>query len=167
MTKKLFVVFAVVAVMAGCKSKPVETPVDQTPVTGQGGESVVESPMSFDAQGSDSGKIDGLVTIHFDYDKSALTSDAKKKLQGNADWIKKNSKVKVQIEGHCDSRGTIEYNLALGERRANSVKAYLVSLGVPATRLTTISYGEEKPVATGESEEAYSKNRRANFVPLQ
>ena len=74
---------------------------------------------------------------------------------------------RVQIEGHTDSRGSIEYNLALGERRANAVKSYLQSLGIPAARLKTISYGKERPLVTGESEDAWSKNRRANFVPVQ
>ena len=71
------------------------------------------------------------------------------------------------IRDSCDSRGTIEYNVALGERRANAVKAYMVSLGIAADRLSTISYGKEKPIATGDSEDAWSKNRRANFVPAQ
>jgi peptidoglycan-associated lipoprotein len=72
----------------------------------------------------------------------------------------------LQIEGHCDSRGSIEYNLALGERRAKSVRAYLVNLGVSAKRLSVISYGKEKPIVQGDSEEAMAKNRRANFLPL-
>lgn len=122
--------------------------------------------MSFDATGSDSGKISGLQSVHFDYDSSTLTQETRKQLSDNAEWIKKNTKTTVQIEGHCDSRGSVEYNLALGERRAKAVKNYLVSLGVDAKRMTIISYGEEKPIATGDSEEAYAKNRRANFVPL-
>jgi len=72
----------------------------------------------------------------------------------------------IQIEGHCDSRGSIEYNLALGERRAKSVKAYLVSLGIEANRLNIISFGEEKPLADGDTESAHAQNRRANFVPI-
>lgn len=123
--------------------------------------------MNFDAQGSDSNKIAGLSTIYFDYDKSSLSAASREALKGNAEWIKKNSKVTVQIEGHTDSRGSIEYNLALGERRANAVKSYLQSLGVSAGRIKTISYGKERPLVTGESEEAWSKNRRANFVPVQ
>jgi peptidoglycan-associated lipoprotein len=95
-----------------------------------------------------------------------LSSETRKDLAENAEWIKANPKVTVQIEGHCDSRGSVEYNLALGERRAKAVKNYLVSLGLNSKRMTIISYGEEKPVATGDSEEAYAKNRRANFVPL-
>lgn len=122
--------------------------------------------MNFDAAGSDSGKIDGLNTIYFDYDKSALTATAKKTLAGNVAWMKSKSGSKMQIEGHCDARGSIEYNLSLGERRAQAVKAYMVSLGIAGNRLSVISYGKEKPVAMGDSEDAYSKNRRANFLPL-
>ena len=123
------------------------------------------TPMSFDAAGSDSGKIDGLKTVNFEFDKSSLSASSKKVIQGNVEWMKNNAKTKVQIEGHCDSRGSIEYNVALGERRANAVKDYMISLGIPAARLATISYGEEKPVVSGENEEAWAKNRRANFVP--
>lgn len=122
--------------------------------------------MNFDPAGSDSGKINGLVTVQFEYDRSTLTSEAKKDLAGNAEWIKSNPSSSIQIEGHCDNRGTIEYNLALGERRAQAVKNYLVGLGVPTARLNVISYGEEKPLVDGESEEAWSKNRRANFLPM-
>ena len=121
--------------------------------------------MAFDAQGSDGGKINGLVSVNFDYDSSTLTTESRRHLAENAEWIK-NNKATVQVEGHCDSRGSGEYNLALGERRAKSVKSYLASLGVDSKRLTIISYGEEKPIASGDSEEAYGKNRRVNFVPL-
>lgn len=119
----------------------------------------------FNAQGSDSGNIAGLVSVHFDYDSSTLSTESRRQLADNAEWIKSN-KATVQIEGHCDSRGSGEYNLALGERRAKAVKGYLVSLGVDSKRMTIISYGEEKPLATGDSEDAYAKNRRVNFVPL-
>jgi peptidoglycan-associated lipoprotein len=166
MLRKLAFAVLAVAVVAGCSSKKKATDVESTPVTTP--ETAVEStPMNFDATGSDSGKIPGLETVHFEYDKSSISADNKKILQGNAEWVKKNGNYKVQIEGHCDNRGTIEYNLALGERRANAVKAYLVSLGVPAARLSVISYGKEKPVEQGDSEAAYVKNRRANFVPVQ
>jgi peptidoglycan-associated lipoprotein len=127
---------------------------------------VASQDISFDATGSDSGKINGLHTVHFELDSSTLTTETRRQLSENAEWIKANPKVTVQIEGHCDSRGSVEYNLALGERRAKAVKNYMVSLGIDSKRLTIISYGEEKPVAQGDSEEAYAKNRRANFVPL-
>ncbi|PIT99952.1 MAG: peptidoglycan-associated lipoprotein [Bdellovibrionales bacterium CG10_big_fil_rev_8_21_14_0_10_45_34] len=127
---------------------------------------VASQAMNFEAAGSDSGKIDGLHTVNFDYDTADLSSDAKSKLSQNADWIKARAAVTVQIEGHCDERGSIEYNLALGERRAKAAKAYLVSLGVPAKQMTIISYGEEKPLVMGDSDSDFAKNRRANFVPL-
>ena len=154
----------------GCKGRDKSTTDsnmggDGTPVVQD--TSVDSTPMNFDAQGSDSNKIAGLSTVYFDYDKSTLSGTSREALKGNAEWMKANTKVNVQIEGHTDSRGSIEYNLALGERRANSVKAYLQSLGVPASRLKTISYGKERPLVSGESEDAWSKNRRANFVPVQ
>lgn len=158
---------AAMALVIGCKSKPKttdESTISSTPTTDT---AIDSTPMSFDATGSDSGKIPGLETVHFGYDKANISAEDKRILQGNADWMKKNTTYKVQIEGHCDNRGTIEYNLALGERRANAVKAYLASLGVPAARLSVISYGKEKPVEQGDSESAYAKNRRANFVPVQ
>jgi peptidoglycan-associated lipoprotein len=142
---------------------------DEAPVGGAEGSTldsnIGSQDMSFDAQGSDGGKITGLVSVHFDYDSSTLSTESRRQLAENADWIKTN-KATVQVEGHCDSRGSAEYNLALGERRAKAVKNYLVSLGVDSKRMTIISYGEEKPLISGDSEEAYAKNRRVNFVPL-
>lgn len=122
--------------------------------------------MSFDPMGSDSGNIKGLKTVHFEYDDASLTTGARKTLAENAEWIKSNGNTTVQIEGHCDSRGSVEYNLALGERRAKSVANYLGTLGIDKKRLTIISYGKEKPIASGEGEAIWAKNRRANFVPL-
>lgn len=102
--------------------------------------------------------------IHFDYDSSELTAAAKTLLKDKAAWLTENASASVTIEGHCDERGTTEYNLALGERRATTVKAYLVDLGIAAARMNTISYGEEKPVDTGKTELAYTMNRRAHFA---
>jgi peptidoglycan-associated lipoprotein len=156
----------ILGLVAGCKSKPKAT--DQDLQSAPGAAATIDStPLSFDTAGSDSGKIDGLKTVYFPYDKSSLEAQAKKDLAGNAEWLKARPGIKLQIEGHCDERGTIEYNVALGERRANTVKAHLVSLGIPSDRLSTISYGEEKPLVTGDSESVWTKNRRANFVPLQ
>ncbi len=107
---------------------------------------------------------EALRDVNFDFDKSDITSTARSILQDNADWIRSNTDVKVQIEGHCDERGTEEYNLALGERRANAVKNYLVSLGVDGERLYTISYGEELPLDPGHDEDAWASNRRAHFL---
>ncbi len=122
--------------------------------------------MTFDPMGSDSGSISGLTTVYFDYDQANLTADSRKQIAQNAEWVKSNPNVSVQVEGHCDNRGTVEYNIALGERRAISVKNYLVSLGIDSKRLSVISYGKERPVAQGDTEAALAKNRRANFVPV-
>jgi peptidoglycan-associated lipoprotein len=112
---------------------------------------------------SDSGKAMGLETVHYAYDSSTIDSGAKATLKSNAKILKDNAALKIQIEGHCDERGGIQYNIALGERRANAAKAYIVKQGVNADRITTISYGKEKPIDQGHDESAWSKNRRANF----
>lgn len=127
---------------------------------------VTSQDMSTDAMGSDSGKINGLYSINFDYDQSSLNSDARRKLADNVAWMKANGNASLQIEGHCDQRGSVEYNLSLGERRAQAVKKYMVSVGADANRLSTISYGKEKLLDQGDSESAMARNRRANFVPL-
>lgn len=107
-----------------------------------------------------------LKDIHFDFDKYDIRSGDTEILKENAELLMKFTNVKIQIEGHCDERGTAEYNLALGERRANSVKKYLISLGIPPDRISTISYGEERPLDPGHNEEAWAKNRRAHFIIL-
>jgi peptidoglycan-associated lipoprotein len=106
----------------------------------------------------------GLLTIYFDYDKYNLKADAKNALTANGKTLRENADVKVLIEGHCDERGTVEYNLALGEKRAMAARDYLVDLGVKADRIRTISYGEEHPVDPGHTEASWAKNRRADFV---
>ncbi len=102
--------------------------------------------------------------IFYGYDSSSLTTQAQDVLRKKAAFLKASPNVKVTIEGHCDERGTNEYNLALGEARAKSAKAFMVDLGIPAARMATISYGEERPLVQGRSEEAFAKNRRAHFV---
>ena len=102
--------------------------------------------------------------VYFDYDSAVLSAAAQGVLKNKSIILGKYSGVSVKIEGHCDERGTNEYNLALGERRAESAKSFLVNLGVNPSRLKTISYGEEKPVNAGHDESAWSKNRRAHFV---
>ena len=102
--------------------------------------------------------------VYFDYDSSALTSDTLAKLARNATLLKANPQFTILIEGHCDERGTNEYNLALGQRRANAAQQYLISQGVAATRLRTISYGEERPVCTVSAESCWSQNRHAHMV---
>jgi len=105
-----------------------------------------------------------LKPIYFDFDKYDIRPADAKVLDANSQWLKSNDAQLVLIEGHCDERGTNEYNLALGERRAKSTMNYLVSQGVQASRITIISYGEERPVCTQHNEECWSKNRRAQFL---
>ena len=107
-----------------------------------------------------------LKDIYFGYDKYEIRREDEEILKENAAFLKKNPKMKIQIEGHCDERGTAEYNLALGERRANHTKKYLVSLGITSDRISAISYGEERPLDPGNNEEAWAKNRRAHVVVL-
>lgn len=109
-----------------------------------------------------------LATVYFDFDKSDLRQDARDALSQNAEaLLKKIADVKVKIEGHADERGSDEYNMALGDRRAKSAAKYLVNLGVKAERISTVSYGEEKPAVQGSDESAWSKNRRAEFLIVQ
>lgn len=121
--------------------------------------------MSLDLNGdSDSNKAGALKTVYFDFNSAALSQDTKDALNNNATFMKNNPAVKIQVEGHCDERGGVQFNLALGERRAKGVREYLVGQGIEASRVSTISLGKEKPVAFGHDEESWSKNRRANFV---
>lgn len=133
--------------LAETEAAPEAAPAEEPPaLTTEGGEVSVD-----------------LGTVYFDFDKYDLKPEARDTLAVNADWLKANTGIQIQIEGHCDERGTVEYNLALGERRANAVKNYLVSLGVDEARLFTISYGEEMPADPGHNREAWAKNRRAQF----
>lgn len=102
--------------------------------------------------------------VYFDFDTATLDYQAQELLKQKAAWMRDYPDATIVIEGHCDDRGTNAYNLALGERRAESVKSFLANLGIAATRMTTISYGEEKPLDMGQNEEAWAKNRRAAFV---
>ena len=108
-----------------------------------------------------------LKDVYFDFDRYDLNADARTILRGNADWLKSNPRARVEIEGHCDERGTGEYNLALGAKRAQAVREYLTSLGIDGARLSTISYGEEIPICKEQSEDCWRQNRRARFVILQ
>lgn len=105
--------------------------------------------------------------IHFDFDKYDIRDDAKPILKAIADYLMKNNNHRVLIEGHCDERGTNEYNLALGDKRARAAREYLVSLGIPSSRIDTISYGEEKPLCKEHNEECWGKNRRDHFIIIK
>lgn len=102
--------------------------------------------------------------VHFDFDQSVLTPMARGVLERKAAWLRSNPGAAVTIEGHCDERGTADYNIALGERRANSAKSFLIDLGISASRLRTVSYGEERPLDPSHNESAWAKNRRAHFI---
>jgi len=108
----------------------------------------------------------GLQTIYFNFDSAALSEQARNTLVKDADLVKKLGKARIRVEGNCDERGSDDYNLALGEKRAKEAVQYLANLGIPADRLTVISYGKEKPVATGHGEADWAKNRRDDFVVL-
>jgi peptidoglycan-associated lipoprotein len=104
-----------------------------------------------------------LQTVYFGYDSSDLNDEARQVLVANAEWLKANAGRKIRIEGHCDERGTVEYNLSLGERRAAAVRDYLSSLGVESSRVRIVSYGKERPADPGHGEQAWGKNRRGEF----
>lgn len=174
---------------AGCAKKPAETvvpPAPQAEVTppptgapegtvepgdDRGGireERIADVPVpeqtSPDAPAAAAGAaIPELQRIFFDFDQYTLTPEAQQTLNGNADFLTAKPEIKVLIEGHCDERGSDEYNLSLGERRARAVQEYLSSLGIAPERLSTISYGEERPLEPSSNEDAWAKNRRAEF----
>jgi peptidoglycan-associated lipoprotein len=102
--------------------------------------------------------------VYFDLDQSNIRDDGRGTLQKNVDWLKRWPTTRITIEGHCDSRGTSEYNLGLGERRATSVRDYLVNLGIPAARINTVSKGKEQPFCTEETEACWAQNRRGHFI---
>lgn len=138
-------------VMAGCSSKSAvstsESDASQAGVTGPA-----------------TAAVSVLGDVFYEFDSSTLNAESQEQLKQNASWIEQNAGKSVTIEGHCDERGTDEYNIALGDRRAISAKDYLVTLGISAARLKTVSYGEERPFDPGHNEEAWAKNRRAHFV---
>lgn len=155
----------VLIVAVGCASrKQVSTPVPEStepPVT----ETAPPPPTeTAPPSGSEEQTTVGLADAYFDFDDASLRDDAKNTLEGNAKYMERNSGTAVVVEGHCDERGSVEYNIALGEKRARAAKDFLVSYGVTASRITTISYGKERPFDPGHSEEAWAKNRRAHFV---
>ena len=166
---------AVTLLFAGCAGKSateqefperVETAVPPTTTMDT---SRQPAPLGVGSQGVQSGPVAdlqavaGLSRIHFAYNQFTLDEEARQILEKNAAYLKAKSGEKVVIEGHCDERGSDEYNLALGERRAMAAKSYLLSLGIPAARLSTISYGEEQPLVTASTEEGWAQNRRAEF----
>ena len=172
---KFFISIFIVLFVAACATKPK----DSADSSGSGSTSSSSDVSSeegtiteTDGSGIVSGSQEDLIVnvgdrVFFGYDSSDLDSDALELLQDQVAWLKQNSDVSVTIEGHCDERGTREYNLALGEKRAQSVKNYLISLGVSSGKVSTISYGKERPAVVGSNDGAWSQNRRSVTIVTQ
>lgn len=183
MKRKSFLPFLtliiLVVVSSGCRKRgtakneiiPSTTNVGNTTTELEGTEETALDSAEIPPEGSARGKVFSEEVMHinledvrFDYDAYVLNEEAKETLAKNIEVLKSNTKLIVQIEGHCDERGTVEYNLALGQKRATAVRNYLITAGIAPGRIFTISYGKEKPVDTGHDEESWSKNRRAHPV---
>lgn len=156
----LFIALASLLVIGCAKQSAQQT----TEETAQQASSTDTGVKETEVKESVSYSVSDLTRVNFDFDSYVLTPQARKTLAQNAQVMKSLSGLKVRIEGHCDERGSDEYNLALGERRAQAAMNYMATLGVPASRLSTISYGEEKALDPGHGESAWAKNRRAEFV---
>ena len=146
--------------LSGCGKKAPDVS-SEMKSDGLGAEESLESQETDIMEGRTSGP---MLPVYFEFDQSGLVGEQIQRIEGNADFLKKDSDVNVRIEGNCDPRGTREYNLALGERRAQSAKTYLVNLGVAPERLSTISWGEEKLLLFGHDEISWAQNRRDDFV---
>lgn len=160
-TRAFFTTLMVGLLAVGCASNKPKNAQDDGALGADGANNGLSLELNGD---SDSNKAGGLQTVYFGFDSSNLDSETKEAVKVNAEFLKANANVDIQVEGHCDERGGRQYNLALGERRAKAVRDYLVALGVESKRISTISYGNERPKAEGSDESAWSQNRRANFV---
>lgn len=163
MHKSLAALAALLLVLAACSSTPETAPGGPG---GPGGPQALGGPGGIGSRSGLPGSQQDLEAsagdrVFFAFDRSDISPEAQQTLARQADWLRRYPNVAVTIEGHCDERGTREYNLALGERRAQAVKNVLVAMGIPASRIATISYGKERPAVVGSSEEAYAQNRRA------
>jgi len=180
--KKLIIcalaVMLVLSFAVSCKKKPKEVPpappqtVEQPPVE-KVEEPKVQEPQLTEEEMFLQKSLDQinrekpLATIYFDYDSAAIRGDARAPMDANASWLKKFPTAKILVEGHCDERGTEEYNLALGEKRAKAAQDYLLSLGIGADRIKIISYGKSQPINPGHDESAWQMNRRAQFLIIE
>jgi peptidoglycan-associated lipoprotein len=149
---------AVLLLLAGCASPPPPPPAPAA--AGPGGPTGAVMGAAVPGSQQDLAQTAG-DRVFFEFDRSDITSEAQETLQRQAAWLQRYPNVSVTIEGHCDERGTREYNLALGERRANAAKQVLVAAGIPASRISTISYGKDRPLVPGSTEEAWAQNRVA------
>jgi peptidoglycan-associated lipoprotein len=154
MRVKILGVLAALFLVAACETTP--PPTSTAGASTQPGRAAPGTPADFQQNVGD--------RVLFDYDSFQLTAEARQILTRQSAWLKQYGTYRVTVEGHADERGTREYNLALGERRAASVRAFLVSQGIPANRVATISYGKERPAVAGSTEQAYSQNRRGVSV---
>lgn len=158
MNLKLISAFAAALLLAACSDHDH----NKGATTGNGNSGVQVPTVSGPVPGSQADLVANVGDrVFFEFNSNKLTDDARATLNRQADWMKKYPNVQVMIAGNCDDRGTEEYNIALGSRRANAARDYLVSLGVASDRVTTISYGKDKPIAEGDNEEAWSQNRNA------
>jgi len=160
MNMKIVGALAVTLAVAGCASKPQTGP--QTEATGSNVETSSVIPGSEQDLAQNVGD-----RVFFELDRSELSQEARQTLDRQAAWLKRYPAVRVTLEGHCDERGTREYNMALGARRANAARAYLVALGIQTARIQTVSYGAERPAVLGTGESVWSQNRRAVTVVAQ
>ena len=161
LTKHLKLIAAAGAIaLAGCANKPPPAPAMPPAAPTTGSEYAPVSQSNIVPGSAEDLRVNVGDTVHFDYNQYNLRADDRGILQRQAAWLQKYPQVRVSIEGHADERGTREYNLALGARRANAVKEYLVSLGVSSGRVETISYGKERPICTESNESCYAQNRR-------
>lgn len=164
--KKLLIILLpllLLALVVGCGKKPeVEQETIPTTTTPEDRDTGMDRD-TLEDRDVERDPLDEFRTIYFDFDKYNLRSDAKRDLNHNVEVMQKHSDWNVLIEGHCDERGTVEYNLALGEKRARAARDYLISMGIDAARIEIISYGKERPVAMGHNEAAWAKNRRGEF----
>jgi peptidoglycan-associated lipoprotein len=166
-TTAFAVILAAAMATLGCSSRKqvqTETPPSPPPSTETTETPPPPPPPSTETTTETTDTGAGLQDAFFDYDEAAIRADAKAALESNARHLERSANANVIIEGHCDERGSVEYNLALGERRARAAKEFLTSYGIPANRMTTISYGKERPFAQGHDEAAWAQNRRAHFV---
>ena len=161
---KLLSLFAAVLLLGACETSPEQTAGSKGTGASAGRGAQVES-MIVPSPGTQGDLVANVGDrVFFDFDKSDLKATARRTLERQAAWLKKYPSISVTIQGHCDERGTREYNLALGERRATAIKNYLIALGVAKNRVTTISYGKERPAMLGHTEAAWSQNRRGVTV---
>jgi peptidoglycan-associated lipoprotein len=166
--KKNFVatiaVLVALAIVAGCKTKPEELPPAPTPTTSTDTSGVDSSGAATEDAAGPSGELLSKRVVYFDLDRADIRSDSQAVITAHARYLAGASGQKVRLEGHADERGSREYNIGLGERRAQAVRRALLLLGVAESQLATVSYGEERPAAAGSDEQAYGLNRRVEIV---